>query len=313
MHNYVYHWCAFNVCKNVPCKRHRMKETHSTVCVSDFFGTKRFFHFLLAIPDTGIRVSFFIESNAMEILPLEPLQWVALACCAALIGLAKTGLPGAGILAVPLAAMAVPARESVGLVLPMLIFADLFAVGWYRHHAQWPHLFRLLPWTAAGLVLGFGLLYLLDDARLKPVIGVIVLTMLAMRFRDLFGTPHNQDQPHSRVFAPIMGTTAGATTMLANAAGPVMTLYLLAMRLPKHQFIGTSAWFFFAVNWIKVPFYTQQKLITAASLQTDLLLLPVVAGGAVLGILLLNRIPQRLFNTLALLLAAASAIKLILG
>ena len=101
--------------------------------------------------------------------------------------------------------------------------------------------------------------------------------------------------------------------MLANAAGPVMTLYLLAMRLPKHQFIGTSAWFFFAVNWIKVPFYAHQNLISSASLKTDLLLLPAVAAGAVLGILLLSRIPQKLFNTLALLLAAASAIKLIIG
>ena len=236
-----------------------------------------------------------------------------MAACAVLIGIAKTGLPGAGILAVPLAAMAVPARESVGLVLPMLMFADLFAVGWYRHHAQWRHLVRLLPWTAAGLAIGFGLLSTLSNTSLKPVIGGIVLVMLTLRFRSLSGKTPADDAAHSPAFAPVMGLTAGATTMLANAAGPVMTLYLLAMRLPKHHFIGTSAWFFFAVNWIKVPFYTHEKLITAASLQTNLILLPVVAVGAILGIFLLKRIPQKLFNTIALLLAAASAIKLILG
>jgi hypothetical protein len=249
----------------------------------------------------------------METLHLEISQWAALVACALLIGVSKTGLPGAGILAVPLAAMAVPARESVGLVLPMLIFADIFAVGWYRHHAQWRHLVRLLPWTAAGLVIGFWLLSVLDDARLKPVIGGIVLIMLAMRFRAIFGKHELEEKPHHWAFAPSMGLAAGATTMLANAAGPVMTLYLLAMRLPKHQFIGTSAWFFFAVNWIKAPFYMHEKLITAASLQTNLILLPVVAVGAILGILLLKRIPQKLFNTIALLLAAASAIKLILN
>jgi len=249
----------------------------------------------------------------MEILHLDTIQWTAMVACAVLIGIAKTGLPGAGILAVPLAAMALPARESVGLVLPMLIFADLFAVGWYRHHAQWKHLVRLLPWTAAGLVIGFGLLSILSNTSLKPVIGGIVLVMLALRCRSLLGKTPAEDTPHHPAFAPAMGLTAGATTMLANAAGPVMTLYFLAMRMPKHHFIGTSAWFFFAVNWIKVPFYAHENLITAVSLHTNLLLLPAVAFGAILGILLLKHIPQKLFNTIALLLAAASAVKLLFG
>ena len=249
----------------------------------------------------------------MDILNLNSLQWIALVACAILIGVAKTGLPGAGILAVPLAAMAVPARESVGLVLPMLIFADLFAVAWYRHHAQWKHLLRLMPWTAGGLLIGFALLNVLSNTYLKPVIGAIVLVMLTLRFRTMLGKTEPDDKPHHPAFAPVMGTAAGATTMLANAAGPVMTHYLLAMKMPKHHFIGTSAWFFFAVNWIKVPFYANQQLITAVSLKTDLLLCPVVAVGAILGILLLKRIPQKLFNTIALLLAGASALKLLFG
>lgn len=251
----------------------------------------------------------------MNPLPLDNLQWLAMIACAVLIGISKTGIPGAGILAVPLAAMAVGARDSVGLILPMLIFADLFAVGWYRRHAQWLHLGRLLPWTLVGLLVGYGLLKVLNDQWLSPVIGVIVLAMLAIRLRDVrakLPDPTVVTPPHP-VFAPFMGAAAGTTTMLANAAGPVMTLYLLAMRLPKNQFIGTSAWFFFVVNWIKVPFFAQQKLITAASLKTNLLLLPAVAVGAVLGILILNYIPQKLFNSVAMILAAAAAIKLILG
>jgi hypothetical protein len=265
-----------------------------------------------SLADKRFKTEHFTQA-LMNPLALEPLQWAALAGCALLIGLSKTALPGAGILAVPLAAMVMPARESIGMVLPMLIFADLFAVAWYRRHAQWSHLLRLLPWTVTGLGVGFALLAMLDNQRFAPVIGGIVLVMILLRSR-LPGAKQTADPvPHHPAFAPCMGIAAGATTMLANAAGPVMTLYLLAMQMPKHQFIGTSAWFFFAVNWIKVPFYAQQQLITAASLQTNLLLLPAVTAGAVLGILLLKRIPQKLFNTIALLLAAASAVKLLLG
>lgn len=249
----------------------------------------------------------------LDTFDLTGWQWVGLAVSAALIGVSKTGVPGAGILAVPLAAMTVPARASVGLVLPMLMFADLFAVVCYRRHGQWSHLLRLLPLTMVGLVVGFGLLNVLDNRQMAPVIGGIIVVMLLLRLRSMFAKQPPAEAPQHPAFAPVMGLTAGATTMLANAGGPVMTLYLLAMRLPKHQFIGTAAWFFFIVNWIKVPFYAQQRLITPVSLQTNLLLLPAVACGAAAGIYLLNRIPQRLFNALAMVLAAASAIRLLLG
>jgi uncharacterized membrane protein YfcA len=108
-----------------------------------------------------------------------------------------------------------------------------------------------------------------------------------------------------------MGLLAGAITMMANAAGPVMVLYLLSMHFPKQKFIGTAAWFFFIVNWIKVPLMSNLNMITATSLKIDLMVFPAVVLGAVAGIWLLKRIPQRLFNIIALLLATAAAIKLL--
>ncbi len=239
-------------------------------------------------------------------------QWVALLVGGFLIGVSKTGLPGVGILVVPMLALAFDAKSSVGLLLPILIFADIFAVTYYRRHGEWKHLMRLLPWAVAGIGIGFWVLDMIDSESLKPLIGGIVLVMLGIRFRSLVGKEPDVDHiPHNRWFAAAMGTAAGATTMMANAAGPVITLYLLSMRFDKKKFVGTAAWFFFIVNWIKVPLMGRLDMITVASLKLDLFALPAVAAGAFAGIWLLKRIPQRFFNMLALALAAAAAVKLL--
>ena len=203
-----------------------------------------------------------------------------------------------------------PAKPSVGLLLPILIFADIFAVGYYRHHGRWQHLAKLLPWAILGIGIGYLILSKIDSNTLKPLIGIIVLGMLAVRLRSIL-KDDPQNLPDHWSFAAIMGLLAGITTMMANAAGPVMILYLLSMHFPKQKFIGTAAWFFFIVNWIKVPLMTNLDMINAASLKIDLIVFPAVVLGAVAGIWLLKRIPQRAFNIIALLLAAAAAIKLL--
>jgi uncharacterized membrane protein YfcA len=240
-------------------------------------------------------------------------QWVLLGVCGVLAGLSKTGLPGVGILVVPLMALLMPARQSTGVLLPMLIFADLFSAGYYRHHAQWGHLVRLLPAALAGIVAGYLLMRRIDDRQLAPVIGVIVLGMLALKAKTMFSQGASQDKAirAGRWFGWLMGFAAGVTTMMANAAGPVMVLYLLAMGMDKQKFVGTAAWFFFVVNWAKVPFSVGLGLITWQSLKLDVLTFPAVALGAVAGIVLLKYIPQKWFNILALLLAAAAAVKLL--
>lgn len=235
--------------------------------------------------------------------------WVMLAFCGVLVGLSKTALPGAGILAVPLAAMAVPAKASVGLLLPLLIFADLFAAAYYRRQAQWSCLLRLLPAALLGIAAGFVLMTRLDDRRLAPLIGIVVLGMLALKARGF--SSNGGKPPFGRLFAYAMGFAAGITTLLANAAGPVMMLYLLSMNLDKDKFVGTSAWFFFVVNWVKVPFLQHLGLITPQSLLADVYVFPAVALGAVGGIILLRHIPQQLFEILTVVLTAAAAVKLL--
>ena len=237
-------------------------------------------------------------------------QWLVATLSAVMIGLSKTGLPGVGILAIPLMAWVLPARASTGVVLPMLIFADFFAVGYYRRFAVWSKLVRLLPWAAGGVFLGYLALGRVNDQQLKPIIGGIVLIMLALNFWRNSGK-EDRPVPTRWWFAALFGLLAGVTTMMANAAGPVMAIYLLSMRLSKNEFIGTGAWYFMLVNWFKVPFSAHLGLINGQSLGFNLILFPLVALGALAGIGLLKRIPEKIFNHLVQGLAALAAVNLL--
>ncbi len=244
---------------------------------------------------------------------LDVIGWLLVGLCAFLVGVSKTGLPGLGILIVPLMAMALPqhARESTGIMLGMLILGDLFAATYYRHIAQWKHVLRLLPPAFLGIVAGWKAMEYVTNDQLKRIIGLIVLAMLAVHFWRTQLRAEDAPIPMQWWFGSTLGFLAGVTTMMANAAGPVMVIYLLAMRLPKLAFVGTSAWFFFAVNWLKVPFSAQLALTTGASVKLGLLMLPLIIAGSVAGIFLLHRLPQKVFNSLIQLLAAAAALKLL--
>ena len=236
-----------------------------------------------------------------------------IAISAVVVGVSKTGMPGLGILPVPLMALAFSTRESTGLLLGILILADLFAVTYHRHNAQWRHVLRLLPAALAGIIAGYFGLKVANDQQLKPIIGGIVLVMLGLSYWRTRAGGQEAPIPSQWWFAPVLGFMAGVTTMMANAAGPVMIIYLLAMRLPKVEFVGTSAWFFFAVNWLKVPFSTSLDLMTAESVKLNLMMLPFIAAGALLGILVLKRIPQKAFTLIVQILAAAAAVKLLIS
>jgi uncharacterized membrane protein YfcA len=238
--------------------------------------------------------------------------WLIASFTSLFIGISKTGIPGLGIIAVPLLAEIMPARASTGFLLPMLICADLFAITYYRRHAIWRHLLRLIPWAVVGIVAGFFALRRISDNQLKPVIGVIVIAMLALHLWRERKAGKRLTVPRGWWFAASMGLLAGLSTMMANAAGPIMAIYLLAMRLPKHQYLGTGAWYFFIVNLLKIPFSASLGLITWTSLKTNLLLFPLIAFGAVVGIRLLKIIPQKLFIRLIQGLTAAGAVKLLI-
>jgi len=238
-------------------------------------------------------------------------QWGLLLLAAMISGFSKTGIPGISMLSVSIFAVLLPARQATGVVLPLLIFADLFAYVIYRKHLEWRRVGRLLPWALGGLGLGWLALGWVTDLGATRLIGAIIAVMLGLHAWRRWRNPADVAAHAPPWFGPTMGLFAGLTTMVANAAGPVMTLYLLAMRLPKLEFLGTGAAFFLLINWIKVPFMVQLGLINADSLRLNLWLLPAVALGALLGRPIVQRVNQRWFETLALVFAGAAAVKLL--
>jgi uncharacterized protein len=245
-------------------------------------------------------------------MTFDPWQWALLVVAAIFFGFSKTGIPGVSLVAVGILANLMPAKQATGVVLPLLIFADGFAYVIYRKHLDWKRVGRLLPWAVGGVVLGWFALGRIDNEQTARLIGALITLMLTVHlWRER--TRAADVATHAPMwFGPAMGLFAGFTTMIANAAGPVMLLYLLSMRLNKLEFIGTAAAFFLLINWIKVPFAVQLGLINASSLTFNLWLLPAVAVGALLGRPLVQRVNQRVFENLALTFAALAALKLLL-
>jgi uncharacterized protein len=230
---------------------------------------------------------------------------------ALLVGLSKTGLPGVSILAIVLMTEAYPndAKFSVGAILPVLLAGDVFAVAWFRRDADWGRLVRLLPWVLAGMIPGVFVLLWFEGNQLRPIIGVLVLGMLAIEIcRQRFGW---EQMPHRWWFAAATGLLAGFTTFVANAAMPVMSIYLVSQDFDKRQFIGTAAWFFLILNVSKVPAYCAMHMLTWQMLPRAAALAPLTILGALFGVYVLSRIPQRFFDALALALAGVAAIRLI--
>jgi uncharacterized membrane protein YfcA len=238
--------------------------------------------------------------------------WAVLGLSAFFIGLSKTGLPGVGILAIISVAAVIPARASTGLILPMLIVGDIFAVSYYHRHAVWKHLLQLLPYAVVGVIVGYLTMGHVNDQQLRRIIGGIVLALLGLNYWRNRYLPSDATVPTAWWFPALLGLLAGVTTMMANAAGPIMIVYLLAMRLPKEEFVGTGAWYFFMVNCFKVPFSAHLGFITLTSLKFNLWLAPFIIIGAFVGIAVVKRIPEKHFTLIVQWLAVAGAIKLLI-
>ena len=232
---------------------------------------------------------------------------------AAGIGAAKSGFGGLSIFHVLVFALLFGARESTGVVLPMLIFGDVTAVATFRQHTRWDYVRRMLPPACIGVVIGAAVMHRISDLAFKPLIGWIILGLALMQLIRLQWPDWLGEVPHARWFAWSMGLLAGVTTMLANAAGPIMAIYALAIALPKFEYVGTSAWMFLILNLFKVPFSLALGLIRWQTLLVNVVLIPAIVVGLVAGRWLIRRVPQRLFDALLLGFAGLAALRLIVG
>ena len=234
-------------------------------------------------------------------------DWMLIVLCAMLIGMSKTGVPGVSMIVVPTLALIFGGKQSTGVLLPILIIADVFAVIYYHRHANWKHLLRALPWALAGLILALWIGNLVNDQQFKRMIAIIVFLSIALMIWNDYGFKKRVIAGHWW-FASILGIAGGFATMIGNVAGPIFAIYLLAMHLDKKSFIGTTAWFFFIVNLSKFPLQTfVWKNININTLTVDLMVIPAIALGAMFGIFAVKRIPEMIYKWLVVVITVISA------
>ena len=232
--------------------------------------------------------------------------------CGLLVGMSKTGVPGVFGIVIPALAFVFGAKESTGLILPMLIVGDFFGVAYYRRHANWQHLIKILPWAVVGLILTLWIGSHINDKQFKNLIAILVFLSIGLMLW--------QDKKKSQLiipekwwFAAFMGILGGFATMIGNVAGPVFAIYLLAMHLQKNIFIGTGAWFFLIINLTKFPLQLfVWHNISLHSLSIDLIAVPSIVLGAYLGLKVVKIIPEKTYRGFVILITAISAFLLLI-
>ncbi len=232
-------------------------------------------------------------------------SWIIAIVAAFILGLSKAGVKGIGIIIVIMLAIVFGAKASTGILLPLLIFADVFAVSYYNRHTEWKHLRILLPWMVLGVLLGVWVGKGLPEEQFRRGLAIVVIVCVIMMF---WWDRRTRAVPKNKWFGAIMGLSAGFATMIGNSAGPLAIVYFLAMRLPKNSFIGTAAWLFFIINLFKLPFHIWVwETVSFDSLAVNVrLLLPVVAG-FFLGVWIVKKIEEDNYRRLILALTAAGA------
>lgn len=241
---------------------------------------------------------------------LTPMQWALAMIAGMSVGLGKTGLSGAGTLAVPILAVIVGGRPSAGLLLPMLCVGDLIGVSFFNRHADWDHLLRLLPPAAAGILFGTWVGTVISDKLFTLIMGVTILGGIAVIiWRERMGDAVKI--PNSPWFGRFIGFLGGFSSMIGNSAGPPVALYFLSMRIPKMAYVGSWAWFFFLANAAKVPLHVFiWKSITLSSLAFDAVMIPAIGLGALIGVTVVKKLPEQTFRWIVIAMTAFAAIKL---
>jgi uncharacterized membrane protein YfcA len=239
------------------------------------------------------------------------LQWILVGSGAFLLGISKSGIKGIGVFIVTLMAIVFGSKTSTGIVMPMLIVGDVFAVVYYNRHAQWKYIFILLPWMVAGVLLGVWYGKDLPENSFKQVMAVIIIISVIIMY--WWERRKSKYIPQSYFFGGIIGVMAGFTTMVGNLAGAFANIYFLVMRLPKNNFIGTAAYLFFLINLFKLPFHIfSWETITTETLMINLKVLPVQVLGLLTGVAMVKKISDGFYRKMILILTALGAVLILL-
>lgn len=253
---------------------------------------------------------------------LTNIQWIVICMAALSIGMSKTGIQGLMLMIVPLMAMAFGAKESTGVILPMLCMADIIAVTYYKRIADWRIVARLLPTAVLGFFLAIAVDNFIPSTQFRTLMGwTLMLVLIVMIYSEIFGRESIKESRWSNKwwYAAFFGLLGGFTTMIGNAAGPVMSIYLLSMRrgqnsaINKMEYIGINAWFFLVINLLKLPLQAfVWHNITWNTLRLNLLMLPVIAIGSLIGIRIVKLLPEKIFRIFIQTVTVLSVILMII-
>ncbi|MBO0591115.1 sulfite exporter TauE/SafE family protein [Cellulophaga sp. E16_2] len=238
-------------------------------------------------------------------------SWILAFLAAIILGISKSGIKGIAIIIVTLMAIAFGAKESTGLIVPLLIAGDIFAVIYYNRHTQWSYILRFLPWMISGVLIGVVIGKELDEETFKFGMSFIILGSVVMMY--WWDRRKSKSVPTHWAFAGSIGIMAGITTMIGNLAGAFSNIFFLAMRLPKNEFIGTAAWLFFIVNVFKLPFHIfVWETITPDTLWINLKLVPGILIGLLIGVRLVKIIKDEFYRKMILILTAIGALLILI-
>lgn len=248
------------------------------------------------------KLFYFTNLNTWELF--------AVFTVAFLVGFSKTGIGGVIMLAIPVLAGVFGGRDSTGIMLPMLLAGDVFAVCYYRSSVQWKNIFAPMPWALVGLGAGAAVGGFINDGYFKILMGIIVLVCIVIL---IYTEAKGQDftVPHKSWFYITAGILSGFASMIGNAAGPIFSIYLLALGFKKNNFMSTNAWFFLIINLTKVPLQLfVWHNISIRALEISALMVPVITIGAVLGVYVLKKINEKFFRYMIIAMTAIAAIRL---
>ena len=224
--------------------------------------------------------------------------------CAIGIGMAKTGLGGLGMIVVPVMANIFGAKSSTGILLLLLIMADFFGVRYYHRHAEMRQLVKLIPSTIIGIVTGVFVGDQISDEYFQLLLVIVIISGVLM-------TVIKVEIKERKIFSIIVGFLGGFVTIIGNAAGPIMSIYFLSMGLNKNKFIGTAAWFFLFVNLFKVPFHIFiWNTIDLEIFLFDLSLFPLILIGAIIGVWIVKKIPEKPYKVFVIVSVVLSTFNL---
>ncbi|MEM9160085.1 MAG: sulfite exporter TauE/SafE family protein [Verrucomicrobiota bacterium] len=242
----------------------------------------------------------------------ETWQWFFFSLSALIIGMSKCGVPGLSILNVAIFQNLLLSKDATGFGLPLLIVGDIVAVLVYKRHAVWKQLWRLFPAAAAGVVLAYFALRVIDNSQAKVIVSLILGVLLLLHFLKSRGSTIDKDLAgRGKATAALVGALSGFVSMVANAAGPIMVIYLLSMRFDKMAFMGTSVYFFLFLNFFKVPFLVDLEMINLGSLEANLKLVPFILVGAALGYFFAKKINQKWFEGTAFWLTVVAVVHML--